>query len=89
MLVFTTGRTVTKEIKVDWIDRMEIAYEAQTARMIDDMYAPRACECTWCEEYFNEDNAIESLYCDDVQFCSDDCMENWEEEFKHDYEEEA
>ena len=45
---------------MDWIDRMEIAYEAQTDRMIDEMYAPRAIECAMCEEYFNSDDALET-----------------------------
>lgn len=89
MLVLITGHTVAKDVKMCWGDRMAAAYEAQTDRMIDDMYAPRACECTWCEDLFNEDYAIESVYRDDLQFCSDDCMENWEEENKHDYEEEV
>jgi hypothetical protein len=79
---------VTKEMRMSWIDRMEMAYEAQTARMIDDMYAPVPCECSWCDEYFDEDNVVESDLSDTVQFCSEDCLENWEEENKHDYEEE-
>ena len=47
---------------MDWIDRMEMAYEAQTDRMIDEMYAPRAIECAMCEEYFNSDDALETKY---------------------------
>jgi hypothetical protein len=73
---------------MDWIDRMQIAYEAQTDRMIDEMYGPRSIECAMCEEYFNSDNAVGTKYEQKLDFCSDDCVEAWEEEFAHDYEEE-
>lgn len=73
---------------MDWIDRMEMAYEAQTDRMIDEMYAPRSIECAMCEEYFNSDYALETQYNSKLAFCSDDCIEQWEEENAHDYEEE-
>lgn len=76
-----------KEKKMDWIDRMEIAYEAQTDRLIDEMYAPRSIECAICEEYFNSDDALETKYESKLAFCSDDCIDKWEEENAHDYEE--
>ena len=72
---------------MDWIDRMQIAYEAQTDRMIDEMYGPRSIECAMCDEYFNSDNAVGTKYDPKLDFCSDDCAESWEEEFAHEYEE--
>lgn len=74
---------------MDWIDRMEIAYEAQTHRMIDEMYGPKPIECTMCEEYFSSDNALTTKYDPKLDFCSDDCVDRWEEEFAHEYEEEG
>jgi hypothetical protein len=72
---------------MDWIDRMQIAYEAQTDRMIDEMYGPRSIKCAMCEEYFISDNAIGTKHNPQLDFCSDECIESWEEEFAHDYEE--
>ena len=72
---------------MDWIDRMQIAYEAQTDRMIDEMYGPRCIECAMCQEYFNSDNALGTKYDSKLDFCSDDCVDLWEEEFAHEYEE--
>jgi len=72
---------------MDWIDRMQIAYEAQTDRMIDEMYGPRSIECAMCSEYFSSDDALGTKYDPKLDFCSDDCVESWEEEFAHDYEE--
>lgn len=72
---------------MDWIDRMEIAYEAQTHRMIDEMYGPKPIECTMCEEYFSSDDALATKYNPKLDFCSDDCVDRWEEEFAHEYEE--
>lgn len=72
---------------MDWIDRMQVAYEAQTDRMIDEMYGPRSIECAMCAEYFNSDNSFGTKYDPKLDFCSDDCVESWEEECAHDYEE--
>lgn len=72
---------------MDWIDRMQIAYEAQTDRMIDEMYGPRSIECAMCEEYFSSDDAHETKLEPKLNFCSDECVESWEEENAHDYEE--
>ncbi len=72
---------------MDWIDRMQIAYEAQTDRMIDEMYAPRPIECAMCEEYFCSDEALETKYNHKLSFCSDDCLERWEEEHELENEE--
>lgn len=72
---------------MDWIDRIEMAYEAQTDRMIDEMYAPRFIECAMCEEYFNSDDSLETKYDSKFAFCSHDCIDQWEEENAHDYEE--
>lgn len=72
---------------MDWIDRMEIAYEAQTHRMIDEMYGPKPIECAMCEEYFSSDDALTTKYNPKLDFCSDDCVDRWEEEFAHEYEE--
>lgn len=74
---------------MDWIDRMQIAYEAQTDCMIDGMYGPKLIECVMCEEYFMSDKSIETKYNPELDFCSEDCVERWEEEFSHDYEEDA
>ena len=72
---------------MDWIDRMQIAYEAQTDRMIDEMYAPRPVECAMCEEYFCSDEALETKYNHKLSFCSDDCLEQWEAEYELENEE--
>ncbi|MGH2640047.1 MAG: hypothetical protein ACRDF4_12325 [Rhabdochlamydiaceae bacterium] len=72
---------------MDWIDRMQIAYEAQTDRMIDEMYGPRPIECAMCNEYFSSDDALGTKYDSKLDFCSDSCVETWEEEFAHEYEE--
>ncbi len=72
---------------MDWIDRMQIAYEAQTDRMIDEMYAPRPIECAMCQEYFCSDEALETKYNHKLSFCSDDCLEQWEEEYELENEE--
>lgn len=73
---------------MNWEDRMQMAYEAQTDRMIDDMYAPRAIECSMCDEYFNEDNALETELCSKKVFCCESCLEDWEEEYGWEYKEE-
>lgn len=70
---------------MDWIDRMQIAYEAQTDRMIDEMYGPKLIECDLCEEYFRSDKSVGTKYNPKLDFCSDECAERWEEEFSHDY----
>lgn len=72
---------------MDWIDRMQIAYEAQTDRMIDEMYGPRSIECAMCNEYFNSDDSLGTKYDSKLDFCSDSCVETWEGEFAHEYEE--
>lgn len=71
---------------MDWIDRMEIAYEAMTDRMIDEMYAPRSIECAQCREYFNSENSFEAAG-SDLDFCSESCVDSWEEEFAFENEE--
>ncbi len=45
------------------------------------------CECKWCEKECYEDAMLESILNDDILFCSEDCMREWEEENYHDYEE--
>jgi|JI9StandDraft_2_1071091.scaffolds.fasta_scaffold85242_3 hypothetical protein len=71
---------------MDWIDRMEIAYEAMTDRLIDEMYAPKIIECAQCSEYFNSENSFESAG-SALDFCSESCADSWEEEFASDNEE--
>ncbi len=66
---------------MDWIDRMQIAYEARTDRMIDEMYGPRFIECAQCSEYFNSENALESEHARRLDFCSEECLDAWEEDF--------
>ena len=75
-----------KAKRMDWIDRMEIAYEAMTDRMIDEMYAPRSIECAQCREYFSSDDSFEAAG-SDLDFCSESCADSWEEEFAFENEE--
>jgi len=72
---------------VDWIDRMEIAYEAQTDRMIDEMYAPKPVECAMCQENFCSDEELETKYNPKLSFCSEECVTQWEEEYEQENEE--
>ena len=64
-----------------WIDRMQIAYEARTDRMIDEMYGARFIECSQCNEYFNSEDAFESEHAKRLDFCSENCLDTWEEDF--------
>lgn len=70
---------------MSWFDSAERAYEDQTLRMIDSMYAPTVCECLICENRFYEDDAVKSIYNNQHDFCSEYCMNEWDEENKHDY----
>jgi hypothetical protein len=73
---------------MDWFDRMEREYEARTARMLDDMSAPRDVECAMCKEYFCEEEALETKYTPKAMFCCEACLKSWEEEYGWEYEEE-
>lgn len=72
---------------MDWIDRMEIAYETQTDRMIDEMYAPKPVECATCQEIFCSDEELETKYNQKLSFCSEECVTQWEEEYEQENEE--
>lgn len=72
---------------MNWFDRMEIAYEAQTDRMIDEMYAPQPVECAMCEECCSSDNALETKYNQKLSFCSEECINQWEKEYEQESEE--
>jgi hypothetical protein len=72
---------------MNWFDKMEIAYEAQTDRMIDEMYAPKPVECAMCEEYFCSGETLETKYNLKLFFCSEECMDQWEEEYAKEIEE--
>jgi hypothetical protein len=71
---------------MDWIDRMEIAYEAMTDRLIYEMYVPRIIECSQCREYFNSENSFGNAG-SDLDFCSESCADSWKEEFDSENEE--
>ncbi len=67
--------------------KIQIAYEAQTDRMIDEMYSPTCIECEMCREYFYSNCALGIKYDSNLDFCSDRCVDLWEETFSHDYAE--
>ena len=72
---------------MNWFDRMEIAYEAQTDRMIDEMYAAKPVEFAMCEKYFCSDETLETKYNPKLSFCSEECIDRWEEEYEKEIEE--
>lgn len=72
---------------MNWFDRMEIAYEAQTDRMIDEMYEPKPVECAMCENYSCSDDALETKYNPKLSFCSEECVDQWEEEYEKEIKE--
>lgn len=53
-------------------------YERQTEMIHDEMNRPEICECAWCEDFFPESIVLMSEFFPSKDFCSDDCIEEYE-----------
>lgn len=59
------------------IDAQKEAYDDQ---LIDDMGRPQTAQCDYCDEWFYEEDGVESYEWPAYLFCSEECRNAYDEE---------
>ena len=63
--------------------KLDAMVERWTDKLHDEAFGPKEIECGWCKRMFlDNDDIYESVHDNGIVFCSDDCRDNWDENYE-------